>query len=120
MTDHHILFPKALWVYSDKAITLRSSFKIRLRESVHADLNYWVDQNIGYIPPIPPKELEQVYFKVSQHDGSLKSRLIYLIDSIRTIADQSPTSTVKISMALTWRNLELEGEYLGILPRQLL
>ena len=117
ITTHHLLFPRALWQRAGPSNDLRSSFVIKLRESAHDALNDWIESGIGYIPPIPPRELAIVYGRTKHNDGPLNHRLSHLIETIREVADASTNSTVKFSMTLTWRNLELQGQYLGILPK---
>lgn len=117
MTSHHLLFPADMWRYSEKSKKLRTSYIYRLPKSEHAILNAWIDSGIGYIPPIPPRELEQVFSCLCFDNRPLANRLAHLIEIIELVGNAAESSTVKISMALTWRNLELQGEYLGILPK---
>jgi hypothetical protein len=92
-------------------------FILEIREKEHKELNEWIERSIGFIPPIPPRELSLVLARISHDDGSITSRLIHLIEVIRAIADASDNSTVKISMTLTWRNIQLQGERLGLIPQ---
>ena len=123
LTTHHLLFPRGLWRYSEKYRKLRSSFTIRLTQSAHEQFNKWADQNIGFIPAIPPKELDMIWARlIHQHGegflkaGTLQSRLANFLAAIRAVADASNIPTVKIIMILTWENLRLQAEFLGIFP----
>ena len=118
-TTHHLLFPRELWRYSEKSRKLQTAYTIRLKSSAHEQFNDWVDHNIGYIPPIPPKELELIYLHLGENlkEGTIQARLNKLLAAIRLVADASDNTTVKITLALAWENLKLQAEYLDIFPK---
>lgn len=123
MTKHHILFPETMWEYSPKSRKLRNAFVVKLTANEHGDMNAWIEGTIGYIPPLPPRELNAIYDLVeSRLDAPLKDRLDVLLSAIKKVADKSSTPAVKTSLYLTLDNLQQQVDYLnirGYLTRQL-
>ena len=119
-TCHHLLFPADMWRYSLRSNELRVAFTISISREDHDALNRWIDTTIGVIPPIPPQELVQVCKLLEKRPGSVKSapiktRIASLITAIRLVADSSSNHTIKTGMDITWRNLQLQVDYLDSL-----
>ena len=103
-----------MWQYSKRSDKLRTDLILSITKKEHIALNEWIDNTIGYIPPIPPQELVKVCELLNGQTANppLKIRIQNLINAIQTVANASQNYSVKTILNLTCYNLEQQARYL--------